>query len=94
MPRRTQPMPDDFPLYAAKEGNLKLRKRFGVGGIAVERWRRQCGLSYTPLAMPKPTRPIMARKAKKRWMAQEQIEDLDDGFDLGRCVASGGYGEW
>ncbi|HEX8415239.1 MAG TPA: hypothetical protein VF637_15355 [Sphingomicrobium sp.] len=95
MPRPSQSMPDDFHLHANKEGNLKLRKRYGVGGLTIERWRRQIGASYTPQAMPKrPTRPIIARKAKKRWAMQEQIEDIDDGFDLGRCVMSGGAGGW
>lgn len=93
MPRPTQAMPDDFPKFAAHEGNLKLRKRFGAGGLAIERWRRQCGVFYAAPAMPKrPTRPIAVRKVMKRWQAQERLEDLDDGFDLGVCVRSGGAG--
>lgn len=95
MPRPSQPMPDEFPLFAAVEGNLKLRKRFGAGGVTIERWRRQCGLSYTPVAMPKPaTRPLKLRRAKKRYQSQERLEDLDDGFDLGTCLRTGAYGEW
>lgn len=94
MPRPTLPMPPEFPAYAACEGNLKLRKRFNVGGVTIERWRRQIGAKYTPPAMPKKpaTRPVMARKARKRWMAQECLEDLDDGFDVGVCLR--GHGGW
>lgn len=93
MPRPSQPMPDDFAMYAECEGNLRLRKRYNVGGVTIERWRRQLGVRYTPPAMPKrASRPVVVRKARKRYQATERIEDLTDGFDLGRCVRSGGYG--
>lgn len=83
MPRPTLPVPPDFAAYASKEGNLRLRKRFNVGGATIERWRRQLGVRYVaPVAMPKPTRPILKRKLR-RWEANEAIEDLDDGFDVG-----------
>ena len=95
MPRPSQPMPDDFHIYADSEGNLRLRKRYNVGGITIERWRKELGVRYIAPVMPKRVRPIFARKAKKNlWMAQERIEDIDDGFDLGRCVRSGGAGGW
>ncbi|HEX8509170.1 MAG TPA: hypothetical protein VF635_06705 [Propionibacteriaceae bacterium] len=88
-------MPADFHLHADSEGNLKLRKRYNVGGLTIERWRKILNVRYTAPAMPKrPTRPIAIRKAKKHWMMQEQIEDLDDGFDLAVCVRSGGAGGW
>lgn len=93
MPRPSLPMPADFPLYADREGNLKLRKRFNVGGLTIERWRKQIGARYSPPAMPKkPARSILPRKARKTWLAQERIEDLDDGFDLGACLR--GHGGW
>ncbi len=31
-------------------------------------------------------------KLRKTWMAQERIEDLDDGFDVGVCLR--GHGGW
>jgi hypothetical protein len=95
MPRPSQPLPDDFHICGRYEGNLKLRKRYSVCGTTIDRWRRESGVVYAMRAMPKkPTRPIMARKAKKRYQSQEQIEDLDDGFDLGTCLRTGAYGEW
>ena len=94
MPRPSQPVPDDFAKYASIEGNLKLRKRFNVGGATIERWRKIIGARYNRPAMPKPIRTAAKKRIRARWERQEQIEDLEDGFDLGRCVASGGYGNW
>lgn len=94
MPRPSQPVPSEFAKYASVEGNLKLRKRFNVGGATIERWRAVIGARYNRPAMPKAIRTAVKKRIKARWQAQERIEDLDDGFDLGRCVASGGYGDW
>lgn len=96
MPRPTQPVPDDFPLYASQEGNLKLRRRYNVGGATIERWRAAIGARYAkPDTMPKRVkRPVLVRKLRKTWQHQERLEDLDDGFDLDTCVRSGGYGNW
>jgi hypothetical protein len=94
MPRPSQTLPADFHLYASSEGNLRLRKRYHVGGATIERWRRQIGARYHAVTMPKPTRPVKARSARKRWQASERIEDLDDRFDLATCVRSGGAGGW
>lgn len=95
MPRPSLPMPSDFPKFAAAEGNLRLRKRFNVGGITIERWRKECGLHYISQAMPKRTvTRIIMRKVKRRFQAQEHLEDMDDGFDLEACVRTGGAGGW
>jgi hypothetical protein len=94
MPRPSQPVPDDFALYASIEGNLKLRKRFNVGGATIERWRALIGKRYNRPAMPKPIKIAAKKRIRARWSAQERIEDLDDGFDLAVCVRSGGAGGW
>lgn len=94
MPRPSLPVPDDFARFASVEGNLKLRKRYNVGGATIERWRVTIGARYNRPAMPKPIKIAAKKRIRARWSAQERIEDLHDGFDLGRCVASGGYGDW
>lgn len=94
MPRPSLPVPDDFARFASVEGNLKLRKRYNVGGATIERWRSTIGARYNRPTMPKPIKTAAKKRIRARWLAQERIEDLNDGFDLGRCVASGGYGDW
>jgi hypothetical protein len=89
---RPQPIPADFARYASIEGNLKLRKRYRVGGATIERWRATIGARYNRPAMPKPIKIAAKKRIRARFQAQERIEDLDDGFDLGVCVRSGGYG--
>jgi hypothetical protein len=44
--------------------------------------------------MPKQIKIAAKKRIRARWQAQERIEDLDDGFDLGRCARSGGVGSW
>lgn len=87
-------MPDDFRRYASIEGNLKLRKRYNVGGETIERWRKQIGARYNVPTMPKRIPTAVKKRIKKRWMGNERIEDIDDGFDLDICVRTGGYGNW
>ena len=94
MPRPSLPVPSDFALYASIEGNLKLRKRYNVGGATIERWRETIGARYNRPAMPKRVPTAAKKRIKKRWMTQERLEDLDDGFDLATCIRSGGYGDW
>lgn len=94
MPRRSVPMPEEFRQYACIEGNLKLRKRFNVGGATIEKWRAQIGARYNVPTMPKRVPTAVRKRVKKRWQMQERLEDLDDGFDLGTCLRSGGYGDW
>jgi len=94
MPRPTQAVPDDFAKYASIEGNLRLRKRYGVGGATIERWRAIIGARYNRPTMPKQVKIAAKKRIRARWQAQERIEDLDDGFDLGRCARSGGVGGW
>lgn len=79
MPRYRQPMPPEFPQYADKEGNLRLRKRFGVGGITIEIWRRQIGARYQPIIKAAKVRAVVTKRPK-RFVAyeHERIEDLDD----------------
>ena len=94
MPRPSLPVPHDFAKYASVEGNLKLRKRFNVGGATIERWRAMIGARYNRPAMPKRIPTAAKKRIRARWQAQERLEDLDDGFDLATCVRSGGYGDW
>ena len=94
MPRPTKPLPADFHIYGPKEGTLKLRKRYKCLGLTVDRWRAESGIYYAAVKPKRVVRPVQVRKAKKRWQAQEAIEDLDDGFDLARCIGSGVYGDW
>ena len=81
MPKPTLPVPDEFAEYASIEGNLKLRKRFNVGGATIERWRAIIGARYNRPDMPKRVPVAVKKRVCRRWMAQEQIEDLDD-FDV------------
>lgn len=94
MPRPSLPIPPDFERYASVEGNLKLRKRFNVGGATIERWRALIGARYNRPAMPKRIPTAAKKRIRARWERQEQIEDLDDGFDLGLCLRTGGAGNW
>jgi len=94
MPRPTLPVPEDFARYASIEGNLRLRVRYGVGGATIERWRQTIGARYNRPTMPKRAPAAAVKRARKRWYAQERIEDLDDRFDLGTCLRTGGYGNW
>lgn len=94
MPRPSLPVPDDFQKYASIEGNLKLRKRYNVGGATIERWRATIGARYNRPAMPKKIPTAVKKRIRARWQAQERLEDLDDGFDLRTCIRSGGYGDW
>jgi hypothetical protein len=43
-PAQLRPMPEDFPIYAGKETNDKLRDRFTCGEALILRWRRECGI--------------------------------------------------
>lgn len=82
-------------MFAAKEGNLKLRKRFNANGITIERWRKSLGVTFqkTPPA-PKLVRKLALRKVRRMMrLPDERIEDLDE-FDAAFCVRSGGYGDW
>lgn len=94
MAKPTLPVPPDFALYASVEGNLRLRKRFNVGGATIERWRATIGARYNRPHMPKSVPTAVRKRVKRRWSLQERIEDLDDGFDLDACIRSGGYGDW
>lgn len=90
MPKPTLSIPDDFQMYASVEGNLKLRKRFGVGGETIERWRSSIGARYSrPITAKKLTLAATKRiRAKFRtWdgRGQESIEDLDD-YDISVCL--------
>lgn len=87
MPKPTLPVPDDFARYASIEGNLKLRKRFNVGGATIERWRVIIGARYNREPMPKKVSFAARKRVKRRWQAQEQIEDLED-FDVEDICAS------
>ena len=94
MPKVRKPMPSDFPLYAECEGNLRLRKRFKVGGVTVEIWRRQLGMCYVPPAPKHIPKPTIRRKVRRLMrLPDERIDDLDS-FDSGACLASGSYGDW
>lgn len=87
MPRYRKQMPENFPACAARYGNLRLRRMFGVGGVTIEIWRRQLGVRYT--AMPKPAQRIVQKRRVQpkpaRW-SMEAIEDLEDygGYSLAR----------
>lgn len=81
MPKPTLPVPDDFAMYASIEGNLKLRKRYSVGGATIERWRAIIGARYNRPHMPKRVPIAVKKRVRRRWMAQEQIEELED-FDV------------
>lgn len=87
MPKPTLPMPDDFRVYASIEGNLKLRKRYSVGGATIERWRAQIGARYNLPTMPKRIPIAVKKRAGRRWRMREAIEDLDD-FDIDDVVRS------
>jgi hypothetical protein len=79
MPRFRKPMPPDFARYADKEGNLKLRKRFGVGGLTIELWRRQLGVRFTPPAPKHVPKMTVARRVKRyARLPDERIEELAD----------------
>jgi len=100
MARQLRPVPDDFATWAPREGDLKLRKRYGARYEVITRWRALTGLRYAgaPPMPKKPSKGAVARlKARRRrWVAQERIEDLDDGFDLARSlgVRCAVGGEW
>ena len=89
MGRKARDMPSDFPLYAAVEGNLKLRKRYGTNGVAIERWRRELGVRYTAPAMPVKAKVIARKATRRRWQQSEIIEDLDD-FNPRDCLRTMG----
>jgi len=78
MPKPTLSVPDDFAMYASIEGNLKLRKRYSVGGATIERWRATIGARYNRPTMPKKIPIATKKRIRRRWEAQEQIEDMDD----------------
>lgn len=90
MPKPTLLVPDDFAMYASIEGNLKLRKRYNVGGATIERWRATIGARYNRPAMPKKISLAATRRIRARFRAwdgrgQERLEDLDD-YDVSICL--------
>jgi hypothetical protein len=94
MPRPTLPVPADFARYASIEGNLKLRKRYNVGGATIERWRATIGARYNRPAMPKNIPVAIKKRIRARFRAwdgqgQERLEDLDD-FDMADAARSFG----
>lgn len=74
-------------MYASIEGNLKLRKRYNVGGATIERWRAIIGARYNRPDMPKKVPIAVKKRIRRRWEAQERIEDLDD-FDMNDIARS------
>jgi len=78
MPKPTLSVPDDFAMYASIEGNLKLRKRYNVGGATIERWRATIGARYNRPTMPKKIPIAVKKRIRRRWESQEKIEDMDD----------------
>lgn len=71
-------VPDDFGKYASIEGNLKLRKRYHVGGATIEMWREMIGARYNRPAMPKPVKIATKKRIRRRWAEQERLEDMGD----------------
>jgi hypothetical protein len=96
----TRPIPHDFHIFAAIEGDLRLRRRYSCGGVRITAWRKESGVYCEDPRARRGVTPkvkvVAVRRGRKpsplTWYDPEE-EDYSDVFDqLG--ISRRGVIEW